>query len=177
MRRVPPSVQMQEALRTEFQAGVAGAPLRQFVARAAERLLQVGLEEQVAAFFGRAPYERLAETAQPGWRNGYGHHTLKTEAGPVTLRPPKVRATPAPFRVRWPEGLTRTTPELEELATRAYVRGLSDRDVEGLYAEVFGGTLSKSAVSRATARLQADFDRWRTRDLSDLKILYLFLDG
>ncbi len=32
-------------------------------------------------------------------------------------------------------------------------------------------------MSRATARLQADFDPWRTRDLSDLKILYLFLDG
>lgn len=88
-----------------------------------------------------------------------------------------MRATTAPFRVRLPASLDRRTPELEELAARAYVRGLSDRDVEGLYAEVFGGTLSKSAVSRATARRQADFDRWRTRDLSDLKILSLFLDG
>ncbi|MCI0410115.1 MAG: IS256 family transposase, partial [Acidobacteria bacterium] len=51
------------------------------------------------------------------------------------------------------------------------------RDLAGLYAEVFGGRFSKSAVSRATATLQADFDTWRTRDLSTLKVCYLFLDG
>jgi transposase-like protein len=49
--------------------------------------------------------------------------------------------------------------------------------VEGLYAEVFGGRFSKSAVSRATAKLQAEFDAWRTRDLTDLQVVYLFLDG
>lgn len=102
---------------------------------------------------------------------------MKTEAGPLALHPPKVRGTAAPFRARFPEGWTRTTPEWEALATRAFVRGLSDRDLEGLYAEVCGGTFSKSAVSRATARLQADFDHWRTRDLGELKVLYLFLDG
>ncbi len=176
MQRIPPSTQMREALRAEFQAGRAGHPLRQFVARAAELLLQVGLEEQVAAFFGRGHYERTP-AAQPGWRNGYGAHTLKTEAGPLALRPPKVRATTAAFRVQLPAGWAQTTPELRALVTRAYVRGLSDRDVEGLYAEVFGGTFSKSAVSRATAKLQAEFDGWRTRDLTELQVVYLFLDG
>ena len=38
-------------------------PPRQFVARAAEYMLQVGLEEQVAAFFGRGHYSAL-------WRRG-----------------------------------------------------------------------------------------------------------
>ena len=176
MQRIPPSTQMREALTAQFQAGRAGHPLRQFVARAAEFMLQVGLEEQVAAFFGRGHYERTP-AAQPGWRNGYGAHTLKTEAGPLTLRPPKVRATTAAFRAQLPAGWAQTTPELRALITRAYVRGLSDRDVEGLYAEVFGGTFSKSAVSRATAKLQAEFDAWRTRDLTELQVVYLFLDG
>ena len=173
MQRIPPSTQKREALTAQFQAGRAGHPLRQFVARAAELMLQVGLEEQVAAFFGRGHYAR-GPAAQPGWRNGYGAHTLKTEAGPLTLRPPKVRATTAAFRVQLPAGLAQTTPELRTLVTRAYVRGLSDRDVEGLYAEVFGGSFSKSAVSRATAKLTAEFDTWRTRDLSALKVVYLF---
>jgi transposase-like protein len=175
MKRIPPSVQMQQGLTQSFQAGFAGHPLRQFVARAAELLLQVGLEEQVKVFLGRGHYER-GRTSR-GWRNGYGTHTLKTEAGALTLRPPKVRATAAPFRLQWPAGLTQVTPELQGLVTRAYVRGLSDRDLEGLYAEVFGGRFSKSAVSRATATLQADFDAWRTRDLRALKVVYLFLDG
>jgi len=69
------------------------------------------------------------------------------------------------------------TPELSTLIQRGYVRGLSVRDVAGLYAEVFGGALSRSAAGRATQALQAEFDAWRTRDLSALQVLYLFLDG
>ncbi len=182
MKRIPPSTQMREAIMSQLEVRPSGVPagpaqpLRAFVARAAELILQVGIEEQLAGFLGRAPYER-GGGARPGYRNGYGHHTLKTEAGPVMLRPPKVRGTTDPFTVQLPAGLAPSTPELRALVTRAYVRGLSDRDVEGLYAEVFGGTLSKSTVSRATQTLQADFDAWRKRDLSDLPVVYLFLDG
>jgi hypothetical protein len=43
MKRIPPSTQMQEALRQDLSAGFTGHPLRQFVRRAAELLLQVGL--------------------------------------------------------------------------------------------------------------------------------------
>lgn len=139
-------------------------------------MLQVGLEEQLEAFLGRGHYER-GDRTRPGYRNGYGHHTLQTEAGSLALRPPKVRGTTEPFAVRLPASVTATTPELRALVTRAYVRGFSDRDVEGLYAEVFGGALSKSAVSRATQTLQADLDAWRRRDLSDLRGVSLFLDG
>lgn len=176
MKRVPPSTQMQEALRADLAAGFAGHPLRQFVRRAAELLLQVGLEDVVTSVLGRGHYER-ADGPVTGYRNGYSHHTLKTEVGVLHLRPPKVRATATPVSVALPDGLRRMTPELGALIRRGYVRGLSTRDVEGLYAEVFGGRVSKSTASRATQALQAEFDAWRTRNLSDLKVLYLFLDG
>jgi putative transposase len=176
MKRVPPSTQMQEALRQDLTAGFAGHPLRQFVRRAAELLLQVGLEDLVTTVLGRAHYER-AEGPATGYRNGYGRHALKTEAGVLHLRPPKVRDTAAPMSVALPDELRSMTPELGALIRRSYVRGLSTRDVEGLYAEVFDGSVSKSAASRATQALQAEFDAWRTRDLSELKVVYLFLDG
>lgn len=176
MQRIPPSTQMREALTTDLHAGFQGHPLRQFVRRAAEYLLQCGLEECVTEYLGRQPYERAAGGPH-GYRNGYSQRTVKTEAGALHLRPPKVRQAATPFRVALPEDLRTLTPELANLTTRAYVRGLSVRDVAGLYAEVFGETLSKSAVSRVTAQLQAEFDAWRTRDLRDLKVLYLFLDG
>jgi transposase-like protein len=167
---------MQEALRIDLTAGFAGHPLRQFVRRAAELLLQVGLEDVVTSILGREHYERAAG-AGIGYRNGYGHRALKTEAGVLHLRPPKVRNTATPVSVTLPDELRSMTPELGTLIRRGYVRGLSTRDIEGLYAEVFGGTVSKSAASRATQVLQAEFDTWRTRDLSALKVLYLFLDG
>lgn len=176
MQRVPPSRRMEEGLSQDLRAGFAGDPLRQFVARAAQLMLQVALEEQVEAFLGRAHYQRGVRE-RDGWRNGYGARTVKTEAGPLGLHPPKVRGTSEPFSSRLPEGLNGTTAELNALVLRGYVRGLSTRDVDGLYTEVFGGRFSKSAASRATVRLRAQFDAWRTRDLSELRVLYLFLDG
>lgn len=167
---------MQEALRHELTAGFAGHPLRQFVRRAAELLLQVGLEDVVTTVLGRGHYERGTGEGT-GYRNGYSHHTLKTEAGVLHLRPPKVRDTVTPVSIALPDDLQRMTPELGALIRRGYVRGLSTRDVAGLYAEVFGGRVSKSTASRATQALQAEFDAWRTRDLSALKVVYLFLDG
>jgi len=59
-----------------------------------------------------------------------------------------------------------------------YVRGLSTRDVESMFIQTIGQQLlSRSSVSRITRRLQQDFDTWRKRDLSGLKLLYLFLDA
>jgi len=176
MKRVPPSTQMQEALRQDLTAGFAGHPMRQFVRRAAELLLQVGVEDLVTTTLGRGHYER-ADGPVLGYRNGYGHHALKTEAGVLHLRPPKVRDTVTPVSITLPDELQRMTPELGALIRRGYVRGLSTRDVAGLYAEVFGASVSKSTASRATQALQAEFDAWRSRDLGDLHILYLFLDG
>jgi Transposase, Mutator family len=58
-----------------------------------------------------------------------------------------------------------------------YVRGLSTHDVSVLYHDTFGANrLSKSTVSRVTQQLNQDFETWRRRDLSDLPVVYLFLD-
>ncbi|MGH7364247.1 MAG: IS256 family transposase, partial [Candidatus Methylomirabilales bacterium] len=112
---------------------------------------------------------RLAERLRPPYPEDRGRSPHPP--------PPEGPGHDRGFRVQLPDALTPTTPELRALVTRAYVRGLSARDLEGLYTEVFGGTFSKSAVSRATAKLQAECDAWRTRDLSDLKVGSLFLEG
>jgi transposase-like protein len=67
---------------------------------------------------------------------------------------------------------------LGKMVTEMYVRGLSTRDVENMFIETFGERLlSRSSVSRITYCLQQDFDTWRKRDLSEFRILYLFLDA
>ena len=58
------------------------------------------------------------------------------------------------------------------------MRGLSTRDIENMFIGTLGQRiLSRSSVSRVTRHLQKDFDTWRKRDLSGLKVLYLFLDA
>lgn len=75
-------------------------------------------------------------------------------------------------------GVTRTNA-LESLVISGWVRGLSDRDIEAALAEVLGAeaALSKSTVSRICQRLRTEFEAWKTRDLSGLRLDYLFLDG
>ena len=71
------------------------------------------------------------------------------------------------------------TRALESLVIAGYVRGLSTRDVEASLADALGpeATLSKSTVSRVCAAIRDEFDGWRRRDLSDVELEYLYLDG
>jgi transposase-like protein len=113
-----------------------------------------------------------------GWRNGYEPKGVQTESGLLELAVPQLRATEERFRPQLVERLGNRSVDLEGLVRGMYVRGLSTQDVEDLYGESFGKSrLSKSTVSRITQQLNGDFETWRKRDLSDLNVLYLFLDG
>ena len=76
------------------------------------------------------------------------------------------------------KGVVRSEP-LEALVISAWVRGLSDRDIEALLAEALGpeAALSRSTASRICARLRDEFEAFRQRDLTDIELDYLFLDG
>jgi putative transposase len=104
---------------------------------------------------------------------------VKTTMGPVELQRPKLRDTDEAFCSRlFGAGVTRTNA-LESLVISGWVRGLSDRDIEAALAEVLGpeAALSKSTVSRICGRIRDEFETWRTRDLSGVRLDYLFLDG
>lgn len=170
MRRVPPSVQMQQALIQDFRGGLTGYPLRQFVRHPTEFPVQVGIEEQADVFSGRDHYD-ANPGAQPGYRNGHNDRMVKTEVGALHLRSAKERQMVTPLSLEPHDDLRDMNPELRAPGRRAYVRGLSNRANEDLHIDASGGSLYLSV-----AKLQAGFETWRTRDLSDLKLFYLFLD-
>lgn len=182
MKRVPPSIQMKEEveglLRGQGQADAPSeGPMEGFVRATARYMLQVAIEAEATAFLGRGHYRR-GERLRVGWRNGYEAKQVQSEAGLLELAVPQLRGTDEPFRPNMVERLGSRTPDLEALVRGMYIRGLSTQDVGALYGETFGETrLSKSTVSRITQRLNQDFDTWRRRDLSELAVVYLFLDG
>ncbi len=59
----------------------------------------------------------------------------------------------------------------------AFVRGLSMRDVESLYERAGLGRLSKSTAQRICTELRERFERFKRRDLYDVKLAALFLDA
>ena len=181
MKRVPPSVRLKEEIDSALQdgesAGSSETPMVGFVGRLARYMLQVAIEAEATAFLGREHYRRGARQ-RAGWRNGYEPKHVQTEAGLLELAMPQLRGTEEPFQPQVAERLHTRTADLESLVRGMYVRGLSMQDVSALFADTFGGSrLSKSTVSRVTQQLNQDFDTWRRRDLSDLPIVYLFLDG
>jgi putative transposase len=151
------------------------------VARLSVRLVfQTALEAEVEEFLGRARYQRRGGADRPGSRNGHQPPmTVKTTMGAVQLQRPKLRGTDQAFCSRlFGAGVTRTHA-LESLVISGWVRGLSDRDIEATLAEVLGpeAALSKSTVSRICSAIGEEFAAWRTRDLSGVRLDYLFLDA
>ena len=180
---MPARVSPTEAVRAEidelFGSGRDIAEILEEVMRLSARLvLQQVLEEEVTSWLGRDWNCRTAGE-RAGQRNGFGDLTVKTTAGPVGLKRPKLRNTAEAFASQLlGKGVVRTEP-LEALVISAWVRGLSDRDIEALLAEALGpeAALSRSTASRVCARLRDDFEAFRRRDLADVELDYLFLDG
>jgi transposase-like protein len=178
-RRVSPTEKIRAEIDELFGSGRDIAEVLEEVMRLSARLvLQEVLEDEVTSWLGRG-WNSRADGERDGQRNGYSDLTIKTTAGPVELQRPKLRKTTERFAsTLLGKGVVRSEP-LEALVISAWVRGLSDRDIEALLAEALGpeAALSKSTASRICGRLRDDFEAFRSRDLSDVELDYLFLDG
>lgn len=178
-RQVSPTELIRAEIDELFGSGREVAEVLEEVMRLSARLvLQQVLEDEVTAWLGRA-WNSRAGGERAGQRNGYGDLTIKTTAGPVALKRPKLRNTTEQYAsTLLGKGVVRSEP-LEALVISAWVRGLSDRDIEALLAEALGpeAALSKSTASRICQRLRDEFEAFRTRDLSGIELDYLFLDG
>jgi len=182
---VAPRVSPTERLRAEIDELFASdqdlASVLEDVGRLTVRLLmQQAIEAEVDVFLGRLRYEKRTEEHPAGHRNGWQPPTaVKTTMGPVELQRPKLRGTDEKFcSGLFGVGVTRTSA-LEALVISAWVRGLSDRDVEAALREALGdeAALSKSTVSRICQQIKDEFAVFAACDLSALRLDYLFLDG
>jgi transposase-like protein len=152
-------------------------PLDAFVKLGARYMLQTMLEREMTEFLGRNHY-RHGRRGRDGWRNGYESKQLKTGDGNLKIFLPQVRGSEEKFQSKLMSKIEGGSEVLRKMVLEMYVKGLSTRDVESLFVETFGNrVISKSGVSEMAGQLTEDFNVWRKRDLSDLKILYLFIDG
>ena len=179
--RVSPVERIRAEIDQLFSSDRDLALILEDVARLSVRLVfQTALEAEVEEFLGRARYERRGDGDRPGSRNGHQPPmTVRTTMGAVALQRPKLRGTDQAFCSRlFGAGVTRTHA-LESLVISGWVRGLSDRDIEATLAEVLGpeAALSRSTVSRICAAIGEEFAAWRARDLSEVRLDYLFLDA
>src|SRR4029453_17527797 len=115
--------------------------------------------------------------------HGSRERTLTTSLGPATIRMPRARirrvhGATSEWRSETVRRYQRRTVRVDEAILGVYLAGTNTRRIKGALAPLLrGGPLSKDAVSRLVGRLREDFETWRSRDLADEDIRYVFLGG
>jgi putative transposase len=105
-------------------------------------------------------------------------HRLKTAEGGLEYSAPQVAGLEQPFRSALRDHLKGHTEALESLAVEMLARGLSVRDIEDAFKDETGRLLlSKTAVAEIGKQLWEDYQAFKSRDLAEYDIAYLFIDG
>jgi putative transposase len=177
--RIAPSARLEDQISELLSGGLGedGEHLAALGRLGARLVLQRAVEEEVAAFLGRARYERTPTAT--GSRNGTRSKPIQTAEGEISIAMPQVRNTAERFVSRVipdTKAVVRTRP-LEALVIGSYVRGLSDRDIESLAQEAGLGQISKSTVSRICRELRDRYKAFCSKSLHDVSLLALFLDA
>ncbi len=142
----------------------------------AKMMLQSALEEEVTGYLQRDHYERNALAR--GSRNGSKPRTVKVGSGDIGIQMPQVRNAGGPFHSRiLPPRMTQMS-EVQEIIPLLYMNGLSTRKVKKAVGKLIGKKgLSHQNVMRISGRIVDEFNAWKKRDLSNLQVVYLVLDG
>jgi transposase-like protein len=178
MERIPASERTRENLKALMRERSEIADGRSELVRLAARLIiEEALEGEARDALGRDYYARGAAPGA-GYRNGYRTGRVKRAEGAIEYSAPQIADRSEPFCSRLREIVGGRTEALEALAVEMYARGLSTRDIEGLFADAAGKPLlSGTAVSEITERLWAEYEAFASRDLSEFEVVYLFVDG
>jgi len=156
------------SLRTLLEKSSEADLLREMVGFAAQRLMELEVENLTGAAHGERSPERINH------RNGYRDRVWETRAGAVERRIPKLRESsyfPAflePRRV--------AEKALTAVIQEAYVQGVSTRSVDDLVKAMGMTGISKSQVSRLCARIDDKIAAFLNRPLEG-DWPYLWLDA
>jgi putative transposase len=141
------------------------------MAQAMQMLINECMKIERQEALGVGPYQRGDE--RRGQANGFKPKTLKTRIGALELAVPQVRG--AKFYPHALERGSRSEKALRLALAEMYVQGVSTSKVTKITEELCGCEISSSDVSRATALLDEELARWRSRPLGAIK--YLILDA
>src|SRR6266513_3762875 len=187
-RTVPPSAEIEARIEHMLSVGVGENPresLSELAKLGARLIIQRAVEDEFDAWLGRARYERRPDYQRglrnygSGLRNGFRPRRVQTLEGELEVEIPQVREAAEPFVSKLFPCSTKVlrTEPLRAMVIGAFVRGLSIREIEDLCEKAGLGKLSKSTASRICEELRERFDRFKRRDLYQVRLVALFLDA
>ncbi|PIQ88335.1 MAG: hypothetical protein COV72_08490 [Candidatus Omnitrophica bacterium CG11_big_fil_rev_8_21_14_0_20_42_13] len=149
--------------------------INQYLRRMVKGVIEVSLDEEMIQYMQTQPYQRTNKSSRLDYRNGYYHRNLDTTFGPVEqIAIPRSRQ--GLFRPSVFERYQRRQQSVNDVVCNVFLRGISTRDVAEALKPLLNTTLSASAVSRITKRLNPMVKEFHQRKLLD-EYQFLFLDG
>jgi putative transposase len=145
-----------------------------------QKYIQDLLEEEVTTFLGRRKSVRVLDGDTGGHRNGYGKpRRFAMMSGTVHVRRPRVRNSEERFESRILPLFHRKSKQLGQMLPELYLHGLAQGDFElalrGLLGD--GAPLSKASIQRLKAKWQTEYEAWKSENLSETEIVYMWADG
>ena len=130
---------------------------RELLKRSLNELIKVESDEKLNA----KPYERTEERTDS--RNGYRERPLNTRLGTIVLNVPRHRNEP--FHTLIFDNYERSEQALIITMAEMVVAGVSTRKVSKVMETLCGTNFSKSSVSKACEKLDAEISRFKNRKL------------
>lgn len=172
-----------------IQPGALNDPLTEVLRNGARALLAQAVEAEVAEFLGKHSDLKTEDGRRRIVRHGHlPEREMMTGIGPVAVRQPRVRdrGTEAgdAERIRFTPSIlppyARRSRSLEVLIPILYLKGISTGDFEEALVALLGKDapgLSASTIARMKEAWLDEHMRWKKRDLSPRRYVYVWADG
>ena len=132
------------------------------------------MDAELTHHLGREKYERIEGDANH--RNGtYSRRFCIKGIGEVELRIPRDRD--GEFKTQVVPRSQQYEDAITEDLSLMYLTGISTRSLSLISRRLIGRNISHQEVSKANKELSEAIERWRSRDLSNEAIKYIYVDG
>ena len=168
----------------EDDAAASRRVISEMIRQGVQRIIQLMLETEVAAYVEALEGERDPQTGRRQVvRNGYlPEREFQTGVGSVKIRKPRVhdRREGHAFESVIVPPYMRRSPQLEELLPLLYLHGISTNDFPRVLSGILGDQalgLSPSTIVRLKASWEQEHELWRRRRFSGKRYVYFWVDG
>jgi putative transposase len=151
------------------------------------KMLQVVLENEVAEFIEKHSHLTDEMGRKTITRNGsMPQRDILTGMGPIAIKQPRVddRALLGSRGERFSSNILprylRRIPSIDNLIPALYLKGVSTNDFPTALSAILGkeaSGLSPASIVRLKEIWQKDYQKWQSRDLSNKKYVYFWVDG
>jgi putative transposase len=129
-----------------------------------KNVLEAALNEELTEHLGHAKNRVEPDRDSTNIRNGSRSKTVLSDAaGEVTIDVPRDRE--GTFEPRIVRKRQRRLADVDEIVLSLYAKGLTTGEISAHFAEIYGASVSKEAVSRITDKVVAEMQEWANRPL------------